>query len=77
MMYARENIEIETSDPRLAKATELRMLAMEFREKAAETQMIKYIDMMLSSALELERVAEDLEHMADENYIMSPVAGRC
>jgi len=32
---------------------------------------------MLSSAVELERLAEDLERMADDNYLMSPVAGRC
>ena len=70
------SIEIEMNDPRLAKAMELRVLAMDFREKAEEMRLIKYIDLMLRSATELERVAEDLERMSDDNF-MSPVAGRC
>jgi hypothetical protein len=69
--------EIEMTDPRLAKAMELRNLAMDFRERAEEMRLVKYIDMMLKSAVELERLAEDLERMADDNYLMSPVAGRC
>jgi hypothetical protein len=73
----RNFLEIEMTDPRLTKAMELRHLAMDFREKAEETRLVKYIDLMLRSAVELERLAEDLERMADDNYLMSPVAGRC
>ena len=70
-------IEIEMTDPRLTKAMELRNLAMDFREKSEGTRLVEYIDLMLKSAVELERLAEDLERMADDNYLMSPVAGRC
>ena len=70
-------IEIDMTDPRLTQATELRGLAMDFRERAEETRLGNYIDLMLKSAVELERLAEDLERMADDNYLMSPVAGRC
>ncbi len=77
MLETRNFIEIEMTDPRLTKAMELRNLAMDFREKAEEMRLAKYIDLMLKSAVELERLAEDLERMADDHYLMSPVAGRC
>jgi hypothetical protein len=75
MLQARNFIEIDMTDPQLTKAMELRHLAMDFRERAEETRLVKYIDLMLKSAAELERLAEDLERMADDNYLMSPVAG--
>jgi hypothetical protein len=77
MLQTRDFIEIEMTDPRLTTAMELRNLAMDFRERAEEMRLVKYIDLMLKSAVELERLAEDLERMADDNYLMSPVAGRC
>jgi len=76
MLQTRDFIEIEMTDPRLTKAMELRELAMDFREKAEEMRLVRYIDMMLSSAVELERLADDLERMSDDSYMMSPVAGR-
>jgi hypothetical protein len=77
MLQTRNFIEIDMTDPRLTKAMDLRNLAMDFRERAEETRLVQYIDLMLKSAVELERLAEDLERMADDNYLMSPVAGRC
>jgi hypothetical protein len=77
MLQTRNFLEIEMTDPRLTKALELRHLATDFRERAEEMRLVKYIDLMLRSAVELERLAEDLERMADDNYLMSPVAGRC
>jgi hypothetical protein len=75
MLNARTMIEAEMANPHLAKATELRDLAMEFREKADELRLIGHIALMLRSAEDLERVADELERMSDESYIMSPVAG--
>jgi hypothetical protein len=77
MLQTRDFIEIEMTDPRLTTAMELRNLAIAFRDRAEEMRLVKYIDLMLKSAGELERLAEDLERMADDNYLMSPVAGRC
>jgi hypothetical protein len=77
MLQTRDFIEIEMTDPRLTTAMELRNLAIAFRDRAEEMRLVKYIDLMLKSAGELERLAEDIERMADDNYLMSPVAGRC
>lgn len=48
-------------DARIAKVVELRELARQFRSKADETQLLKYIDLMRRSAAELENLAEQIE----------------
>jgi hypothetical protein len=75
MLQSRNFIEIDITDPRLTKALELRDLAMDFRERAEEISLVKCVDLMLQGAVELERLAEDLERMSDSNYVMFPVAG--
>jgi hypothetical protein len=75
MLTPRNCIEIDIADPGLTKALELRHLAMDFRERAEEITLVRYVDLMLKSALQLERLAEDLERMSDGYYVMSPVAG--
>jgi hypothetical protein len=49
------------NDARVAKAQELRELARQFRSKADETQLLKYVELMRRSAAELERLAEQIE----------------
>jgi hypothetical protein len=49
------------NDARAAKAQELRELARQFRSKADETQLQKYVELMRRSAMELERLAEQIE----------------
>lgn len=52
---------LDVSNTRTAKAQELRALARQFRNKADETQLMKYVDLMRRSAAELERLADQLE----------------
>ena len=49
------------TNSRLEKAQELRALARQFRSKAEETQLLKYVDLMRRSAAELERLADQIE----------------
>jgi hypothetical protein len=61
----------EVSDTRTEKAQELRDLARQFRLKAEETQLLKYVDLMRRSATELERLADQIDGAAE---LMAPVA---
>jgi hypothetical protein len=52
---------MDMNDGRISKAQELRDLACQFRAKADETHLMKYVDLMRRSALELEHLAEQIE----------------
>jgi len=49
------------TDARVAKAGELRELARQFRLQAEETRLMKYVDLMRKSAVELDLLAEQIE----------------
>jgi hypothetical protein len=49
-------------DARNSKIVELRELARQFRQRAEETQLTKYVDLMRRSAAELERLADQIEN---------------
>lgn len=51
----------ELPDARSERIRDLRALADHFRSKADETQLGSYIDLMRSSAVELERLADRIE----------------
>ena len=51
----------DINDARNSKAQELRDLARQFRAKADETQLMKYVDLMRRSAIELEHLADQIE----------------
>ncbi len=55
----------DKNEARTAKAQELRELARQFRSRAEETQLIKYVDLMRRSAAELEHLADEIEGAND------------
>jgi hypothetical protein len=57
--------ELDVDDNCAIKARELRTLAAQFRAKAEETQLLKYIELMQRSAEELDRLAAELEMRPD------------
>ncbi len=59
---------IDVNDARAAKAQELRELARQFRSRADETQLLKYVELMRRSAIELERLAGEIESTADAEF---------
>jgi hypothetical protein len=58
----------DVNDARTAKAQELRELARQFRSKADETQLMKYVDLMRRSAAELENLAERIEAVTEFDF---------
>ena len=55
----------DKNEARTAKAQELRELARQFRSRAEETQLLKYVDLMRRSAAELEHLADQIEGLSD------------
>jgi hypothetical protein len=51
----------DVNDARVAKAQELRELARQFRSRAGETRLRKYVELMCRSAMELEHLADQIE----------------
>jgi len=55
----------DTGKARISKAQELRELARQFRSRAEETQLLKYMDLMRRSAVELDNMADQIETAND------------
>jgi len=55
----------DTGKARISKAQELRELARQFRSRAEETQLLKYMDLMRRSAVELDNLADQIETAND------------
>lgn len=61
-------------DARVVQVSELRRLARQFREKATETQLSSYVELMHRSAADLDKLADQIESEIDDITIGAPAA---